>query len=96
MLLGIDCAPRLAQTGTVRGGRPTRIRELQSAGAEEVTHDLESPDLAKVLAALTELKTKEAKTRRSGLVPRPFTQLATHLQQQAKGPVRASRPGPQL
>ena len=67
MLLGVDCAPRLTRTGRVRGGRPTRIRELQAAGAEEVTHDLESPDLAKVLASLKELKTKEAKTRSPAL-----------------------------
>ena len=67
MLLGVDCAPRLTKTGTVRGGRSTRIRELQSAGAEEVTHDFESPDLAKVLSALKELKTKEAKTRSPAL-----------------------------
>ena len=31
MLLGVDCAPRLVRTGTVRWGRPTRVKELQSA-----------------------------------------------------------------
>lgn len=67
MLLGVDCAPRLTRTGTVRGGRPTRVKELQSAGAEEVTHDLESPDLAKVLTSLKELKTNEVKTRSPAL-----------------------------
>ena len=67
MLLGVDCAPRLTRTGTVHWGRLTRIRELQSAGAEKVTHDFESPDLAKVLAALKELKTNEAKTRSPAL-----------------------------
>ena len=67
MLLGVDCAPRLVRTGTVRGGRPTRVKELQSASAEEVTHDFESPDLAKVLAALKKLKTQEAKTRSPAL-----------------------------
>ena len=67
MLLGVDCAPRLVRTGTARGGRPIRVKELQSAGAEEVTHDFKSPDLAKVLAALKKLKAKEAKTRSPAL-----------------------------
>ena len=67
MLLGVDCAPRLERTGTVRWGRPTRVTELQSAGAEKVTHDFESPDLAKVLTALRQLKTKEAKVRSPAL-----------------------------
>lgn len=68
MLLGVECAPRLVATGAVRGGRPTRVKELQSAGAEEVTHDFSSPDLAKVLAALKGLKTKDAKTRGPALL----------------------------
>ena len=76
MLLGVDCAPRLVRTGTVRGGHPTRVKELQSAGAEEVTYDFESPDLAKVLAALKKLKTKEAKTRSPAL----FRALARNWQ----------------
>ena len=67
MLLGVDCAPRLVTTGPVRGGRPTRVKELQSAGAEEVKHDFQSPDLAKVLATLKKLNTKETKTRSPAL-----------------------------
>ena len=62
MLLGVECTPRLVRTGTVRGGHPARVKELQSAGAEEVAHDFLSPDLAKALAALKQLKPKDAKT----------------------------------
>lgn len=68
MLLGVDCAPRLVKMGTVSWGRPTRVAELQSAGAEEVTHDFISPDLAKVLAALKNLRAKEARIRSPALL----------------------------
>ena len=67
MLLGVDCAPRLVRTRTASWGRSTRVTELQSAGAEQVTHDFESPDLTKVLAEMRQLKTKEAKTRSPAL-----------------------------
>ena len=67
MLLGAECTPRLVSTGPVRGGHPVRVKELQSLGAEEVTHDFLSPDLAKILAALKQLKPKEAKTKSPAL-----------------------------
>ena len=68
MLLGVECTPRLAKTDTVRWGRPTREKELRSAGAEEVTHDFTSPDLTRVLTTLSKLQKKEAKVRSPALL----------------------------
>ena len=68
MLLGAECTPRLVKTGTVSWGRPTREKELRSAGAEEVTHDFTSPDLTRVLAVLKKLQKKEARVRSPALL----------------------------
>ena len=68
MLLGVECTPRLVKTDTVRWGRPTREKELRSAGAEEVTHDFTSPNLTRILVALKKLQKKEARVRSPALL----------------------------
>ena len=68
MLLGVECTPRLVKIGPVRWGRPTRVEELHSAGAEEVTHDFTSPDLKQVLVAMKDLQKNETKDRSPALI----------------------------
>lgn len=66
-LLGVENAPRLQQTGLVRGGGTTRIRELRAAQAEQVPADWISPDLDRVLAALPRLSKKDLRDRSPAL-----------------------------
>jgi len=68
MLLGAETAPRLNETGTVRWGGTTRIRELQAAGAERVPRDYVSPDLERVLAVFPKLSKKELRIRSPALL----------------------------
>lgn len=66
-LLGVENAPRLTQTGLVRGGGSTRNRELRAAHAEQVPVDWVSPDLDRVLAAFPKLSKKDLRRRSPAL-----------------------------
>ncbi len=67
ILLGVENAPRLKQTGLVRWGSTTRIRELRAAQAEQVPADWISPDLDRVLAAFPKLSKKSLRERSPAL-----------------------------
>ena len=68
MLLGAETAPRLKETGVIRWGGPTRMRELKSASAEQVPQDYTSPDLQSVIASFKRLPKKELKVRSPALL----------------------------
>jgi hypothetical protein len=68
MLLGAECTPRIVRTGVVRWGNPTRIRDLRARGAEQVPYDLTSPDMERVLVALTRMTKKDAKVKSPALL----------------------------
>lgn len=68
MLLGVEAAPRLSETGRVRWGSGARLAELGAVGAEEVEYDYVSQDLEAVLKDLLKAPKKDAKVRSPALL----------------------------
>lgn len=68
MLLGAACWPRVSKVGRIDGGGPSRQRALRSASAEFVEEDYSSPDLRRVLTAISRAPRKDRRARSAALM----------------------------